>query len=114
MTKRDDCDFYTYRIVWSEKEKKYSGYCAEFPEKEAFHPQSFGALNAIAKLVSKEIAERKKKKQPIPQPFSKIEFSGNFTTRITPKLHQMLAMSAAENGMSLNRYITAKLAGIYE
>ncbi|WP_436231540.1 toxin-antitoxin system HicB family antitoxin [Arcanobacterium phocae] len=38
-------------------------------------------------------------------------FSGNFQVRIPPELHRQLAIRAAEEKVSLNRYVSLKLAG---
>jgi predicted HicB family RNase H-like nuclease len=37
-------------------------------------------------------------------------YSGEFRVRIPPQLHRNLAMMAAEQGVSLNRLASAKLA----
>jgi hypothetical protein len=42
---------------------------------------------------------------------SEKHYSGEFRVRIPPELHRQLAIQAAEQGVSLNRLASAKLAG---
>ena len=46
----------------------------------------------------------------IPTPIAEKQYSGKFQVRITPELHRMLAIEAAEQNVSLNRYVAYKLA----
>jgi predicted HicB family RNase H-like nuclease len=48
--------------------------------------------------------------QMSPEPLSKKRYSGEFRIRIPPQLHRSLAVEAAEQGVSLNRLASAKLA----
>ena len=43
------------------------------------------------------------------EPIAEKKYSGKFMVRITPELHRMLAIEAAEQNVSLNRYISHKL-----
>ncbi len=45
-----------------------------------------------------------------PPPIATRQFSGKFMVRVPPEVHRKLALSAAENGVSLNRLASAKLA----
>ena len=46
----------------------------------------------------------------IPERLSEKHYSGEFRVRIPPEVHRTLAMQAAEQGISLNRLASAKLA----
>jgi len=46
----------------------------------------------------------------IPRPLSEKHYSGEFRVRIPPEVHRTLAMQTAEQGISLNRLASAKLA----
>lgn len=50
------------------------------------------------------------KKYPNQLQTESIKYSGKFQVRITPERHRMLAIQAAEQNVSLNRYISDKLA----
>ena len=45
----------------------------------------------------------------IPEPIATKNYSGKFTVRIPPESHRMLAIKAAESGVSLNRLRSSKL-----
>jgi len=45
-----------------------------------------------------------------PTPISGLSFSGKFMVRVPPDVHRALALKAAEQGVSLNRLVSAKLA----
>jgi len=49
--------------------------------------------------------------EPVPEPFSSRRFSGKFIVRVPPVVHRELAIEAAEAGVSINRLVSAKLAG---
>ena len=46
-----------------------------------------------------------------PQPLSTKSYSGRFIVRIPPAAHRKLTIEAAEEGISLNRLVSAKLSG---
>lgn len=48
--------------------------------------------------------------EPIPEALAEKHYSGEFRVRIPPQLHRSLALTAAEEGVSLNRLASAKLA----
>jgi predicted HicB family RNase H-like nuclease len=52
----------------------------------------------------------KKNGEPIPVSLAEKKYSGEFRVRIPPQVHRSLAMDAAEQGVSLNRLASAKLA----
>jgi predicted HicB family RNase H-like nuclease len=48
--------------------------------------------------------------EPVPVPLADRRYSGEFRVRIPPSEHRMLAIQAAEQGVSLNRLVSSKLA----
>jgi len=48
--------------------------------------------------------------EPVPEPLAEKRYSGEFRVRIPPEQHRSLAMQAAEQGVSLNRLVSMKLA----
>jgi predicted HicB family RNase H-like nuclease len=56
------------------------------------------------------VADLKRSKEPVPEPISTRPFSGKFMVRIPPEVHRMLAIQAAESGVSINRLVSSKLA----
>jgi predicted HicB family RNase H-like nuclease len=102
-------DRYTYRITWSPDDKEYVGLCAEFPSLSWLSGSPETALSGIRKVVSGVVKEMKLKGGAPPLPLSGKRFSGKFIVRIPPDVHRKLAIQAAEQGISLNRLISAKL-----
>jgi predicted HicB family RNase H-like nuclease len=103
-------DHYTYRITWSEEDKEYVGLCAEFPSLSWLADSQEAALQGINNVVAEVISDMESNGEAIPEPLSGRHYSGNFTVRIPPDLHRKLSIQAAEQGISFNRLISAKLA----
>lgn len=107
----NDVRHYTYRVLWSEEDQEYIGLCAEFPSLSWLDEKQGAALDGIVKLVGDVVADMAKDGEPIPTPISQRKFSGKIALRTTPDVHRELAMSAAECGVSLNRYINSLVTG---
>ena len=45
-----------------------------------------------------------------PEPLAERTYSGRFLVRVPPETHRALAIKAAEEGVSLNRLVSARLA----
>jgi predicted HicB family RNase H-like nuclease len=103
-------DLYTYRITWSEEDKEYVGLCAEFPSLSWLADTKEQALRGINKIVSEVISDMESNGETVPEPLSVKHYSGNFPVRIPSDIHRKLAIQAAESKVSINRYISAKLA----
>ena len=103
-------DRYTYRITWSEEDKDYAGLCIEFPSLSWLAESPESALEGIRQVVEDVIKDMKTNGESPPEPLSCRKFSGKFVVRIPPNLHQNLATQAAEQGISLNRLVSAKLS----
>ncbi len=103
-------DRYTYRVTWSEEDQEYVGLCAEFPSLSWLEQTPEKALQGIRALVKKSVAEIKRNKEPVPEPISTRPYSGKFLVRVPPEVHRMLAIKAAESGVSINRLVSSKLS----
>ena len=103
-------DRYTYRIIWSEDDKEYVGLCVEFPSLSWLAVTQEEALGGIRTLVADIVSEMRLKGESPPLPLANKNFSGKFIVRIPPYVHRRLAIEAAEEGISLNRLISAKLS----
>ena len=102
-------EHYTYRVTWSEEDQEYVGLCAEFPSLSYLDSNREAALNGIVSLVGEIVADMAANNEPVPEPIAEKTYSGRFQVRIPPHQHRMLAIKAAEEGVSLNRYISSKL-----
>jgi predicted HicB family RNase H-like nuclease len=101
---------YTYRVIWSVEDQEFVGLCAEFPSLSHLDETHIAALTGITNLVKDVVADMEANGESIPEPISEKEYSGKFQVRIPPELHRKLAIEAAEANISLNRYISNKLA----
>lgn len=104
-------DHYAYRITWSPEDGEFVGLCAEFPSLSWLAKKQGAALAGIRQVVADVVADLQANGDPVPAPLSEKHYSGEFRVRIPPELHRSLALQAAEQGVSLNRLASAKLAG---
>lgn len=101
---------YTYRVTWSEEDNEFIGLCAEFPSLSWLDGTMEGALKGVAHVVDEAVADMRANGEHVPEPFSARHYSGRFQVRIPPQRHRLLALQAAEAGISLNRLISDRLA----
>ena len=105
-----DIDRYTYRVTWSDEDNEYVGLCAEFPGLSWLESTPEKALAGIRKVVKEAVADLKKTGESVPEPISTRSYSGKFMVRVPPEVHRMLAIKAAESGVSINRLVSSKLS----
>jgi predicted HicB family RNase H-like nuclease len=103
-------DRFTYRVTWSEEDNEYVGLCAEFPSLSWLEASPEAALTGIRSLVKKVVADLKRNKEAVPEPISARSYSGKFMVRVPPEVHRLLAIQAAESGVSLNRLVSSKIS----
>ncbi len=103
-------DRYSYRVIWSDKDDEYLGLCAEFPGLSWLAGTPEAALKGIRRVVAEGIKIMAADGDSIPEPLSNKKYSGKFSVRIPPEVHRNLSIQAAEEGVSLNRLISARLA----
>lgn len=102
-------DRYTYRIMWSEEDQEYVGLCLEFPGLSWLTKTPESAFRGIRKVVAEVLIDMKSNGETPPTPISSRKFSGKFMVRVPPDVHRELTIKAAEDRISLNRLINAKL-----
>ena len=104
-------DHYTYRVSWSPDDHEYVATVVEFPLLSWLAPDPASALLGLRALVAEVVDDLQASGDPVPEPVADRHFSGEFRLRIPPALHRSLAIEAAEQGVSLNRLVSAKVAG---
>lgn len=104
-------DHYTYRVTWSAEDGEHVGLCAEFPSLSWLASTPEKALAGIRRVVARTVTDMRRSGEVAPEPLAEKHYSGEFRVRIPPEVHRSLAMQAAEQGVSLNRLASAKLAG---
>lgn len=108
---QDQVDRYTYTVVWSEEDEAFVARVAEFPSLATHGGKSSDALREIQEVVRVVIEDLKESEEPVPAPLNQQRYSGKLNLRMPSYLHQRLAIEAAQQGVSLNHYITLKLEG---
>ena len=101
---------YTYRVTWSPEDNEFIGLCAEFPSLSWLDAEQSKAFSGIIDLVGEVITDMINNNEKLPTPLSEKKYSGRFAVRVTPLVHQKLAIEASERGVSMNRLVSAKLA----
>lgn len=105
-----DTAHYTYRVAWSPDDKEFVGTCLELPSLSWVAKSDVKALTGICKLVQDVVYEMLTSGERVPTPLVDDHCSGRFNIRISPDLHRELKIHAAERGMSLNRFVSDRLA----
>lgn len=105
-----DNDRYTYRVTWSEEDGEYVGMCAEFPSLSWLSKTPESALQGIRNVVGAVVADMLETGEKVPEPLATELCKGNISARVPAYVHRQLKIEAAEVGISLNRWVNAKLA----
>ena len=105
-----DHQHYTYRITWSEDDGEFVALCAEFPSLSFLAATQAAALKGLTNLVKQVVEDMTANGEHVPIPLADRQYSGKFQVRIPPEQHRNLAIQAAEQGVSINRLVSAKLA----
>ena len=110
MKKLPKIDRYTYRVIWSEDDNQLVGLCAEFPSLSYLASTPEKAIQGILKVVADVVKDMEANDEPVPEPIYSRRYSGKFMVRVPPEVHRQLALEAAEEEISLNRLVSAKLS----
>jgi predicted HicB family RNase H-like nuclease len=100
---------YTYRIGWSEEDQAFVAKCLEFASLAAHGDTAEAALQEIKLVVAESVKWLKEDGEPIPEPLGLKKFKGHLTLRVPPEKHRELSIRAAEEGVSINQFILARL-----
>jgi predicted HicB family RNase H-like nuclease len=84
--------------------------CTEFPSLSWLAKTPEAALKGIQKVVATVVTDLQASGESVPAALAEKHYSGEFRVRIPPLVHRQLALTAAEQGVSLNRLASAKLA----
>lgn len=101
---------YTYRVTWSLEDNEHVATCTEFPSLSWLAKTPEAALKGIQKVVADVVKDMLANGEAVPVALAEKHYSGEFRVRIPPLVHRNLALMAAEQGVSLNRLASAKLA----
>jgi len=102
-------EHYTYRVTWSQEDEMYVGLCAEMPSLSWLADSQEQSIKGIRKTVKDAVADMEANGEAVPEAIAERKFSGEFKLRVPPAKHRELVLHAAEQGVSLNRYVNALL-----
>jgi predicted HicB family RNase H-like nuclease len=102
-------DDYYYTVAWSDEDETFIGRVGEYPSLAAHGDTAIKALKEIMLVVSGVIEDMEESGESLPVPISKRTYSGRMNVRMPEHLHRRLALEAGQQGVSLNRWINAKL-----
>lgn len=105
-----DTAHYTYRVSWSGEDGEFVATCLELPSLSWLAATQTKALLGLRKVVDDVVADLAANNEDIPVPLADRRFSGRFNIRISPDPHRDLAMKAFDHHMSLNRFVSDRLA----
>lgn len=101
---------YTYRVTWSAEDEEFLATVAEFPSLSWLAGDPATAIRGLTRVVDDVVADLRKEGEPVPGPLVDRRYSGKFNVRVPESLHRELAIAAAEQGVSLNRIASDRLA----
>lgn len=103
---------YAYRVDWSAEDAAFVATVVEFPSLSWVADDQAGALEGLRELVEAVVADLEREGSAVPDPIGDRVFSGKLSLRIAPVLHRKITLRAAEQRVSLNRYIEQTLAEV--
>ncbi len=101
---------FTYRVSWSAEDGEFVATCLELPSLSWLASTQVKALSGLRRLVDEVVADLTTNGEQVPIPLAERHYSGRFNIRISPDLHRELAIKAADHHMSLNRFVSDRLA----
>lgn len=102
-------DYYSYRVTWSAEDGEYVGLCVEFPSLSWLAPTPDEAFVGIRAVIAGVLADMRANDEPVPEALATRTYSGKFVLRVPPEMHRELVVQAAEEGVSLNRLVSARI-----
>ncbi|MCP9493605.1 MAG: toxin-antitoxin system HicB family antitoxin [Pyrinomonadaceae bacterium MAG19_C2-C3] len=103
-------DEYLYSVGWSGTDNVFVGRVAEFSLLAAHGATLEAALAEIKSVVGLVLDDLAESGEEAPVPLSRKAFSGKLNLRMPKSLHRQLSIAAAQQGVSLNQLINARLA----
>ncbi|WP_018133644.1 type II toxin-antitoxin system HicB family antitoxin [Acaricomes phytoseiuli] len=100
---------YTYRVAWHPEDGEFVATVAEFPSLSWLAETSTEAFEGIQVLARDVVKDMEDAGEQVPAPFSLRPYSGRIPIRTTPEVHRRLSIEAAEQNVSLSRYIKSKI-----
>lgn len=104
-------EHYSYGVRWSADDAAYVGTVAELPSLSWVAEERLAAFEGIQRVALDVVDEMIASGEVPPTALGDRSYSGRFVVRIPSEVHRRLALRAAEQNISLNRLVSARLAG---
>lgn len=101
---------YGARLQWSEIDDAYVATCPEFPGLVGVDADAAEALAELREALEMAVEVLEEDGAALPEPRTVVEHSGQFRLRVAKSLHARLAELAADEGVSLNSFVSSVLA----
>jgi predicted HicB family RNase H-like nuclease len=82
----------------------------EYPSLSWLAADEREAFEGNRRVVAEVVADLAANGEPVPVAIADRDFSGKVLLRVTPARHRAIALRAAEQGVSMNRYLNDVLA----
>lgn len=96
---------YGINIIWSDEDNEFVATCPDFPGLSAFGETVEEALKEAKIALGLFLESHKDAGESLPTPTVRHKYSGQLRLRLAKSLHESLAESAKQEGLSLNSYI---------
>ena len=107
-----DVTRYPAQVFWSEDDKGFIAVAPDLPGCSAIGETQEEALRELHEAIAGWIDAARSVGNPVPAPSSPInEYSGKVLLRMPRSLHAKLAVTAKQEGVSLNTYVVQLLSG---
>lgn len=103
-------DQYTYRVTWSPEDQCHLALCDELPSLSWLAATPDEAFIGIRRLVAKCIQEMAESGEVPPSPFPHSRTTDRMSIGVSPSVHRRLALTAAEEGRSLDDLVSDLLS----
>lgn len=98
-------DQYLKIVEWSEEDGCYIGRCPELMLGGVHGDDQIKVYRDLCKVIREWVAIYQKDGKKLPEPSLNRKYTGKFVLRISPQLHERLALKALSEGDSLNQYV---------
>lgn len=102
---------YSLNVVWSDRDQEYVATSSEFPGLSALSEDPDDAVAELRDALAAAIDAYSEDGEPIPEPRTLEDFSGQLRLRLGKTLHASAVARAGEEGLSLNSFIQEAVAG---
>lgn len=99
-------DRFGYSVFWWSEDRMWIAQSVEFPSLSGVGETPDEALKEAQEVVRASVQSLEEDGEPVPQPVATREYKGKIALRIAPDTHRLVALQAAEAGLSINQYLS--------